>query len=52
MIEFVATDTLRLGSMTRIPKTNIELLPDNFFGSSGVFHNVDLEWNWTEVINY
>ena len=52
VIEFVATDTLRLGSMTRIPKTNIELLPDNFFGSSGVFHNVDLEWSWTEVINY
>lgn len=52
MIRFMASDTLRLGSNTRIPTTTIELVRDNLFGPNGPLHNVALEWNWTEIISY
>ena len=52
LINFMASDALRLGSMSRIPTTTIELVPDNYFGANARFHNVDLEWNWSEVISY
>jgi len=50
-VTFKASDTLRLGSLTRIPKINKSLLPDNPFGTYNVpFNNIKLEWNWTEEI--
>jgi RHS repeat-associated protein len=52
LIDFIATDTLRLGSNTRIPMTTIEILTDNALGQNGPFHNVDLEWKWSEIISY
>jgi|GEM_PF-5361959 len=48
----MASDALRLGSLSRIPKTTIEIVPDNFFDPNAPLHNVDLEWNWTEIITY
>lgn len=51
-VRITAKDELRVGSLTRIPTTDIELLPDDPFGQNGPMHTVKLEWQWTEVIRY
>lgn len=51
-VQFTATDALRLGSQTRVPLTDLEIVPDDAFGPYGPMHTVRLEWRWTEVISY
>ncbi len=51
VIAFKAWDTLSFHSNFRIPTKTIGP-PNNPFGEDGPFHNVDLEWNWSEVISY
>lgn len=52
VVEFTAKDSLRLGSLTRLPRTQIELLPDSLSTRAAPGHRVQLEWRWTEVIYY
>jgi RHS repeat-associated protein len=49
-VKFVANDSFRFGSMTRIPLTNISL-PDNPNGSyRAPWNTVYLTWHWEETI--
>lgn len=51
-VKITAKDALRLGSQTRVPFTELEIVSDDAFGAAGPMHTVQLEWEWTEVISY
>ncbi len=51
-ISFKASDIVRLGSGTRIPTTDIELLPDEPFGENAIFNSIRLNWSWIENLSF
>jgi RHS repeat-associated protein len=50
-VHFLANDSFRFGSNTRIPGTNIGL-PDNPFGPGEPFNTIPLTWYWSEDISF
>jgi RHS repeat-associated protein len=50
-VVFIASDALRLGSLTRIPRTQVSL-PDNPFGPGNPFNTINVEWHWNEKIDF